>query len=118
MACYPVADASEKDLLDEATPLFRNPHQLAKSDIWTDGALADTWRAALNSNELPWVPLYKSMKHTQISALRDAGLPVDDLVERCRWNSPAMMARYDRESDRRRDKVASVLAELVDKAKT
>jgi hypothetical protein len=28
-----------------------------------------------------------------------------------------MMARYDRESDRRRDKVGSVLAELVDKAK-
>ncbi|MBW2292157.1 MAG: hypothetical protein JRG89_07725 [Deltaproteobacteria bacterium] len=29
-----------------------------------------------------------------------------------------MMARYDRESDRRRDKVGSVLAELVDKAKS
>jgi hypothetical protein len=59
---------------DTSLPLFRNPHQLAKSDIWTDGALADTSRAALNSKELPWVPLYKSMKHTQISALRDASV--------------------------------------------
>ena len=46
------------------------------------------WRAALDSNELPWVPLYKSMKHTQISALRDAGLPVDDILEQCRWTPP------------------------------
>ena len=102
---------------DPSLPLFRNPHPLAKSDIWTDDALANTWRAALDSNELPWVPLYKSMKHTQISALRDAGLPVDDILEQCRWTSPEMMARYDRESDRRRDKVGSMLAELVDKAK-
>ena len=73
---------------DPSLPLFRNPHRLAKSDVWTDDALANTWRAALDSNELPWVPLYKSMKHTQISALRDAGLPVDDILEQCRWTKP------------------------------
>jgi hypothetical protein len=33
------------------------------------------------------------MKHTQISALRRTGLPVDDIVEQCRWASRDMMER-------------------------
>jgi hypothetical protein len=58
------------------------------------------------------------MKSTQISALRKAGLAVDDIVEQCRWASRDMMERYDSEQDRRRDKVVSVLASLVDDAKS
>jgi hypothetical protein len=38
--------------------------------------------------------------------------------EQCRWTSPEMMARYDRKSGHQRDQVGSVLAELVDKAKS
>ena len=66
----------------------------------------------------PWVPVYKSMKHTQISALRKAEIPVDDIVEQCRWTSSDMLERYDREQDRRRDKVVNALASLVDDAKS
>ena len=79
------------------------------------GRLLGTGRRS-QADGLPTV--LKSMKHTQVSALRDDGLPVDDILEQRRRTSPEMMARYDRESDRRRDKVGSVLAELVDKAKS
>ena len=58
------------------------------------------------------------MKHTQISALRDSGLSVDDIVEQCRWTSRDMMERYDTEQDQRRDTVVDALASLVDDAKS
>jgi hypothetical protein len=103
---------------DPRLPLFRNPHCLAKGNLWTDDALSDTWKSALSRLGLPWVPVYKSLKHTQISALRDSGLPVDDIVEQCRWTSRDMMERYDSEQDQRRDGVVNWLASLVDDAKS
>ncbi len=103
---------------DPRLPLFRNPHCLAKGDLWTDDALRDTWEPALSRLGLPWVPVYKSMKHTQISALRKAGLAVDDIVEQCRWTSPDMMERYDSEQDQRRAGVMNLLESLVDAAKS
>jgi len=52
------------------------------------------------------------MKHTQISALRAAGMPVDDIIEQCRWTSPEMMSIYDTGRDKRRDGVVQKLTEL------
>ena len=79
--------------------------------------IGHTWRSALKRADLSWVPVYQSMKHAQISALRRAGLPVDDIVEQCRWTSPDMLERYDPEQDLRRDKVANLLESLVDDAR-
>jgi hypothetical protein len=53
------------------------------------------------------------MKHTQVSALRAAGIPIDDIVEHCRWATPAMMEHYDDARDERRDAVVLKLGELV-----
>ena len=53
------------------------------------------------------------MKHTQVSALRAAGIPIDDIVEQCRWASPAMMEHYDDARDERRDAVVVKLGELA-----
>ena len=53
------------------------------------------------------------MKHTQVSALRAAGIPIDDIVEQCRWTSPAMMEHYDDARDERRDAVVVKLGELA-----
>lgn len=103
---------------DPRLPLFRNPHCLAKGNMWTDDALRDTWKPVLGRLGLPPVPVYKSMKSTQISALRKAGLAVDDIVEQCRWASRDMMERYDSEQDRRRDGVVNLLASLVDDARS
>ena len=95
--------------LDPTLPLFRNPHKLAKGDIWTDDALENTWRSALEKLDPPWVPLYQSMKHTQVSALREAGVSTDDIIEQCRWTSSDMMSRYDTNRDQRRDVVTAKL---------
>lgn len=113
-----IADHCSHARFDLSLPLFRNPHCLAKGNMWTDDALRDTWEPVLGRLGLPPVPVYKSMKSTQISALRKAGLAVDDIVEQCRWASRDMMERYDSEQDRRRDGVVNLLASLVDDARS
>jgi hypothetical protein len=107
-----IAEHCSHARFDPTLPLFRNPHKLAKGDIWTDDALEDTWRSALESLDLPWVPLYQSTKHTQVSALRNDGVPTDDIVEQCRWASSDMMSRYDTNRDQRRDTVTARLDSL------
>jgi hypothetical protein len=99
--------------LDPDLPLFRNPHRLAGGDLYSDDAIRDTWETALSHLGLSWVPVYRAMKHTQVSALRAAGMPVDDIVEQCRWASPDMMSVYDTGRDKRRDGVVQKLNELV-----
>ena len=69
--------------------------------------------AATEAAGLPGVPPYQAMKHTKESALRDAGLPIDDIVEQCRWATPAMMEHYDDARDERRDAVVVKLGELA-----
>jgi hypothetical protein len=49
------------------------------------------------------------MKHTQVSALREAGVSIDDIIEQCRWASSDMMSRYDTNRDQRRDVVTAKL---------
>ena len=101
---------------DEQVPLFRNPDPRAASTMWGEDALYDTWKTATDKAGLPWVPPYRAMKHTQVSALRAAGIPVDDIVEQCRWASPQMMAHYDDAKDERRDAVVVKLDELAREA--
>ena len=79
----------------EQQPLFRNPDVRAASHMWGEDAIYATWKTATEAAGLPWVPPYQSMKHTQVSALRAAGIPIDDIVEQCRWATPAMMEHYD-----------------------
>ena len=100
----------------EKTPLFRNPHPQATGHIWGEDALRQMWLRATKVSGLPWVPLYRATKHTQVSALREAGISIDDIVEQCRWTSAEMMENYDRAKDERRDAVVVKLGELAQKA--
>ena len=53
------------------------------------------------------------MKHTQVSALLDAGVPLEDVLALTRWKSGAMAEVYDRSKDARRDRGVSRLDELA-----
>ena len=108
-----IAKHCQHTRFDERVPLFRNPDVRAASTMWGEDAIYATWRAATELSGLPWVPPYQSMKHTQVSALRAAGISIDDIVEQCRWASPAMMAHYDDARDERRDAVVVKLGELA-----
>jgi hypothetical protein len=46
------------------------------------------------------------------------GISVDDIVEQCRWATPAMMEHYDDARDERRDGVVVTLSELARDALT
>ena len=101
---------------DEKAPLFRNPHPQAVGQMWGEDAVRQMWMRATERSGLPWVPTYQAMKHTQVSALRAAGIPIDDIVEQCRWANPAMMEHYDDARDERRDAVVVKLGELASDA--
>ncbi len=98
---------------DERIPLFSNPDKRAAAPMWGEDAIYDTWRSATTKAGQPWVPPYQAMKHTQVSALREAGISIDDIVEQCRWTSAAMMEHYDDARDERRDAVVVKLGELA-----
>jgi len=98
---------------DPSEPLFQNPDTRAAGRLYSDDALRDVWMSALDRLGLPRVPLYRALKHTQVSALRDAGLPVDEIVDQCRWAGPAMLEHYDTARDERRERVVLRLAELA-----
>jgi len=70
--------------------------------MFSDDAIRDAWAAASESTGVPWVSPYRALEHTQISALRDAGVPIEDIVEQCRWTSADMMGHDDEAKDERR----------------
>jgi hypothetical protein len=78
----------------------------------------DSAEKAVREIRVEPVSVYKSMKSTQISALRKAGLAVDDIVEQVPVGQPGHDGAIDSEQDRRRDKVVNLLASLVDDAKS
>ena len=98
---------------DEKAPLFRNPHPQATGHMWAEGAITEVWKSATKRAGQPYVPTYVAMKNTQVSALREAGISIDDIVEQCRWASSQMMAHYDDARDERRDAVVIKLGELA-----
>lgn len=95
------------------SPIFLGWRGRSKLELLSDDAIGATWRKATEKAGIPWVPVYRAMKHTQVSALLDAGISVDELVTQCRWTSPAMLEHYDEARDVRRGRVVAKLAELV-----
>jgi integrase len=96
---------------DSSLPLFRNPD--SEASMWAHNALTNVWKAACASIGIPYSPPYQCLKHVQVSALRESGVPIDDIVEQCRWTSKEMMERYDVQRDDRRDKVTAQLGRLA-----
>ena len=66
---------------------------------------------------LPFVPVYRAMKHTQVSALIAAGLPIDSILAQYRWTGPAMLEHYDEGQNERRGAVVARIDALVGTAR-
>lgn len=98
-------------------PLFAQRDPRARGALYSDDSLRDAWRAACAAIGIPAVSLYRAMKHTQVGALRSAGLPIEDIVAQYRWTGAAMLEHYDEARDERRGGVVARLDELVGKAR-
>lgn len=103
---------------DPSAPLFTNRDARARGGVWSDDAIRATWVSASKRAGIPWVPVYRAFKHTQVSALRDAGISIEDIVDQCRWSSSAMLEHYDEARDARRSAVVARLDALVGSARS
>jgi integrase len=95
-------------------PLFVDPHGLVRSYDW----VRDEWARATKKAGIPSVPPYRAFKHTQVAALIDSGLPIEDLINQYRWTSDQMVDHYDERKDERRSGVVAKLKPMVEKART
>lgn len=98
-------------------PLFRTREREAPGPLYSDDAIRDAWISASERAGIPWVPIYRAMKHVQIGALRDAGVEIEDIVSQARWTSSAMLEHYDERAEERRGGVVAKLDELVGQAR-
>lgn len=102
---------------DPSQPLFQNPSPLATPGTIGDQSIHDTWERASEKAGLPWVPPYRAFKHTQVTAMRDAGISIEEIVDQCRWTNDSMLEFYDERKDERRSGVVTKLDEMVEKAR-
>lgn len=108
----------QRKSIDPRAPLFLSQEEKAgEGAMYSDDALEAIWRAASKRAGIPYVPIYRAFKHTQVSALLGAGLSVEKIVDQCRWTSAAMLEHYDERKDERRGEVVGILAGLVDEAR-
>lgn len=98
---------------DPELPLFRPTDARARGPMYSDDAIAATWRTALEACDLPWVPPYQAMKHTGVSALLDAGVPIEWVLDQTRLTTASVLgAHYDEAKAARRKAVVGKLVEL------
>ncbi len=68
--------------------------------------------------DIPWVPVYKAFKHTIVTAYRDSGMDIEDIVAQCRFRNDQMVDVYDQRADERRSGTVAVFDEWVTKARS
>lgn len=73
--------------------------------------------AACDAAGVPRVSVYRAMKHTQVGALRAAGISIDDTINHYRLTEVTTLDHYDEQKDSRRDAVVTRLDELVGRAR-
>ena len=98
-------------------PLFRNPDPQARGELFSYDALRDAWMGACEAAGVPYVPVYRALKHGLVTAYLDAGMDVDDVIAQCRFRGDQMVEVYDLDADRRRQGNVERLDEWVRKAK-
>lgn len=103
--------------IDPEAPLFQNPDPRAPAGVISDDALRDAWMTACDAAGVPRVSVYRAMKHTQVSALRAAGIPIDDVVDQYRLTAAATLEHYDEQKNERRGAIVTRLDELVGQAR-
>ena len=96
--------------LDRTAPLAPNPET---GEAWSHGRMAKWWRRACEDAEVPYVPLYRALKHSPGTALLEAGLSREDLQAAFRHRSVGTQLAYDVASDARRQRATGKLVELV-----
>jgi integrase len=77
-----------------ANPRTGNPHSAHK--------LREVWMEACETAEVDYVPLYRAMKHTTLTALREAGVSRDEVQAMARHRDPRTTDVYDLDDDQRR----------------
>ncbi len=99
--------------IDPAAPLFTNPHPEATPGVIGESAIYDAWERAATKAKVPYVPPYQAFKHTQVTALRDAGLPLEDILAQTRLTNAETLEFYDDRADERRGSVVGMIDERV-----
>ncbi len=90
-------------------PLFPNPRT---GRPYSSHKLREVWIAACEAAEVEYVPLYRAMKHTTFTALREAGVSRDEVQALARHRDPRTTDIYDLDDDQRRRRALASLDQL------
>ncbi len=96
-------------------PLFAHPRT---GNPYSAGVLRKLWIAACDAAEVEYIPLYVATKHSTITALREAGVPLDEAQALARHRDPRTVGRYyDLTDDQRRKRALDSLERVEDEAR-
>jgi len=96
--------------LDRSAPLFPNPRT---GHAWATGRMEKHWRLACERAQVPYVPVYRALKHSPGTALLEAGLSREDLQAAFRHKSARTTTIYELENTQRRERATAKLEEMV-----
>jgi len=89
--------------------LFPNPRT---GNPYSSQRLGEIWAAACKKAEVPYIPPYRSTKHSSFTALREAGVPRDEIQALARHLDPRTTDIYDVSDDQRRRRAMGKLAKI------
>lgn len=113
-----LADRAAREYrLQPRAPLCRNQSPIARGPLIAHETLGDWWAAASAAAGVPLVPLYRAMKHSQVSALISAGLDPNRVAEMYAVGEGVLRDHYDERRDERRGEVVDMLEKLAGKAR-
>jgi integrase len=90
-------------------PLFAHPRT---SNPYSAGVLRELWQDACDAADVTYIPLYRAMKHTTFTALREAGVPRDEVQALARHRDPRTTDIYDLTDEQRRRRALDSLEQL------
>lgn len=96
--------------LQREEPLFPHPTTGA---AWESKRMRLAWRKACERAGVEYVPLYRALKHSPVTALLEAGASLEDVQALCRHRRKSTTERYDLSNDERRARGSELLADLV-----
>ena len=101
--------------LDRSAPLFpcKDGHAWGHDSLWS------MWRRACGRADVPYVTLYRALKHSAGTALLENGLSREDLQAAYRHRAASMTEVYELDDTQRRERASKHLENLVgDKRET
>jgi len=101
--------------LDRSAPLFPHP---TTGTAWESKRMRTAWERACARAGVDYVPVYRALKHSPVTALLEAGASLEDVQALCRHKRKSTTERYDLGNDQRRARGAGMLKELADTQRT